>query len=176
MKKLFALLLALCLCLSLAGCGGQTQSAAGTWKSKLDLKRLVGERLGEILDHLKSTDVSVTLVLHEDKSFHLTVDGTGVAAAVQEAATAYFTGLLDSLGLSQEQYEQISGKSLETMIEEAVGKIDQEVLSRDVTGTYTEEKGSLVLKAKCLSARGSWEGDVLTLTVAGIGKMTFTRG
>ena len=98
MKKLFALLLALCLCLSLAGCGGQTQSAAGTWNARLDLKRLVGERLGEILDHLKSTDVSVTLVLHEDKSFHLTVDGTGVAAAVQEAATAYFTGLLDSLG------------------------------------------------------------------------------
>ena len=176
MKKAFALLLALCLVLSLAACGGQSKTAAGTWKSKLDLKDLVSDKLDDILDRLEKTDMEVTLVLHEDKTFLLTMDGTGVAAAVQEAATAYFTGLLDSLGLSQEQYEQISGKSLETMIEEAVGKIDQEVLSRDVTGTYTEEKGSLVLKAKGLSARGSWEGDVLTLTVAGIGKMTFTRG
>ena len=146
MKRLFALLLTLCLCLPLAACGGLTQTAMGTWNARLDLKRLVGEGLGGILDHLKSTDVSVTMVLHEDKSFHLTVDGTGVAAAVQEAATAYFTDLLDSLGVTQEQYEQISGKSLETMIEEAVGKIDQTVLSRDVTGTYTEEKGDLVLK------------------------------
>ncbi len=176
MKKCIALLLALCLCLSLAACGGQTQTAVGTWNARLDLKRLVGESLGEILDHLQTTDVKVTLVLHEDKSFHLTVDGTGVASAVQEAATAYFTGMLDSLGLTQEQYEQITGKSLETMIEEAVGKIDQKVLSRDLTGTYTEEKGDLVLKASGLSAKGSWEGDLLTLTITGIGKMTFTRG
>ena len=176
MKKPFALLLALCLCLSLAACGGQSKPAAGTWKSRLELKDLVSDKMVDILDHLEKTDLEVTLVLQEDKTFRLTVDGTGVADAVKEAATAFFAELLDSLGVSPEQYEQISGKSLETMIEEAVGKIDQEVLSRDVTGTYTEEKGSLVLQAKGLSARGSREGDVLTLTIAGIGKMTFTRG
>ena len=176
MKRFLPLLLALCLCLSLAACGGQSKTAVGTWNARLSIKRLVGEGLGQILDHLKTTDVKVTLELHEDKSFLVTVDGSGVASAVQEAATAYFTGLLDSLGLTQEQYEQICGKSLETMIEEAVGKIDQGVLSRDVTGTYTEEKGSLVFKSNGFSARGSWEDDLLTLTVIGVGKMTFTRG
>lgn len=90
MKKSLALLLALCLCLSLAACGGQTKSAAGTWNGKLDLKHLVGDGFGEILDHLKSTDVKVTLVLREDKGFQLTMDGTGVAAAVKEAATVFF--------------------------------------------------------------------------------------
>lgn len=62
------------------------------------------------------------------------------------------------------------------MIEEAADKINAEILSRDVTGTYTEEEDSLVLRAKGFSARGSWEEDLLTLTVAGIGKMIFTRG
>ena len=62
------------------------------------------------------------------------------------------------------------------MIEEAAGKINTEILSQGVTGTYTEEKGTLLLKAKGFSARGSWEGDVLSLNASGVGKMTFTRG
>ena len=176
MKKAFALLLALCLVLSLAACGGQSKTAAGTWKSKLDLKDLVSDKLDEILDRLEKTDMEVTLVLHEDKTFLLTMDGTGVADAVKDAAAAFFAEVLDSLGICQEQYEQISGKSLETMIEEAAGKINTEILSQGVTGTYTEEKGTLLLKAKGFSARGSWEGDVLSLNASGVGKMTFTRG
>lgn len=89
MKKLFALLLAFCLLLSLPACGGRSKTAVGTWNSKLDLKNLVGDRLDEILDYLESTDVEVTLVMKEDKTFTMTLDGNGVASAVKKAATAF---------------------------------------------------------------------------------------
>lgn len=176
MKKFFTLLLALCLVLSLTACGGPNKTAAGTWNSKLDLRDLVGDELDEILNYLESTDVEVTFVMKEDKTFTMTVDGSEVASAVKAAATAFFVDLLDSLGITQAQYEAITGKSLESMIGEAVGIINDEVLRRTVTGTYKDERGSLTLSAKSFSARGSWEGDLLSLTVPGIGKMLFTRG
>ena len=176
MKKLFALLLAFCLLLSLPACGGRSKTAVGTWNSKLDLKNLVGDRLDEILDYLESTDVEVTLVMKEDKTFTMTLDGNGVASAVKKAATAFFADLLDSLGITQAQYEEITGKSLEATIEEAAGKIDAGILSGTVSGTYRDEKGSLILTAKGFSAKGSYEGDLLSLNASGAGKMTFTRG
>ena len=54
-------------------------------------------------------DISFNVVMKEDKTFTMTLDGNGVASAVKKAATAFFADLLDSLGITQAQYEDRTG-------------------------------------------------------------------
>ena len=132
-------------------------------------------RLDEILDYLENTDVEVTLVMHEDKTFSMTMDYTGIVSAVKEAVTAYLTDRLNSMGITLEQYEEIAGISLKAMIEEFLQKMDSDGLSQIVTGTYTENRGSLVFTAREFNSKGSWEGDRLSLNAGALGELVLTR-
>lgn len=176
MKKIFALLLALCLLPAMAACGGAGKTVVGTWNSKVDLKEYLGSELGEMGDYLQSVDVEMKLVMNENKTFVMELDATAVIPAMKDAMMSYMTDMLDSMGMTADQFEAAYGSSLEAVVEETIQEMDTTGLNETISGTYTEENGKLILSANGTDNTGSWEDDELSLDLDDYGQLTFTRG
>ena len=175
MKKAFAFLLALCLVFSLAACGA-SKTEEGIWQGKIDLKAVAGDELGEMADYLQSADVDVILELKADKSFDLKMDASAMLPVLKDAMRAYMEDMLASMGMSVEDFEAAYGQSLDAMIDAAVQEMNTDDLNQNISGTYTEDNGKLVLTPASGSVvNGAWSGDSLTLQEDGIGDITFAR-
>ena len=175
MKRIFTLVLALCLVFALAACGG-SKTAAGSWQAKVNLADIAGDELGDMAGYFKDVNVDVNLEMRTDKTFTLNIDAASAAPAMKDGMRAYVEDMLGQMGLTAEDYEAQSGKTLDAIIDEALSEFNSGELSQTFSGTYTDEGGKLLLSADDGSTNtGTWEEDVLTLDVETIGQLAFTR-
>lgn len=175
MKRFFALVLALCLVFALAACGS-TSSPAGSWTAKVNLVEVAGDELGEMADYLKDMQVDVNLDMNEDKTFVLQMDAASAIPALKEGMRGYLNDMLSEMGMTAEDYETMSGSSLDALIDEAVAEMDPEDLGETLKGSYTVEGTKLTLTAEDGSLNtGTWDGDTLKLDIDGVGELAFTR-
>jgi uncharacterized lipoprotein YehR (DUF1307 family) len=175
MKKFFALLLVVCLVFALAGCGG-SKSPAGTWQAKINLAEVAGDELAELKDYLKDANVDLALEMREDKTYTLSMDGTALKPVLKDAFRAYLNDMLTQMGMTAEDFESLSGQSIDAMIDEALEQMDTSELNKSVNGTYTEDGGKVTLTPESGTVlSGTWEGDTLTLHDDDLGDIAFTR-
>ena len=176
MKKIFALLLALSMVFALAACGGG-KTCEGTWNASLNLAELAGDELGDMGELFKDINVAVNLDLNKDKSYVLSIDAASALPAIREAVKSYLTKVAEEQGISLEQLEELSGQTLDAMLDEAMQEANFEELSQTFKGTYTEEGGKLTLNPEEAGGQintATWENDTLTMDAGGK-TITFTR-
>lgn len=165
MKKFFALLLALSMIFALAACGG-AKTPAGNWVGTINFAELVGEEIPEDYEMFKNLNLDVILELKSDNTFSLAIDGEKAMPAMREAMAAFLNTMLEQQGLTAEDFEAMSGQTVDALIDEGMKELDFTEMS--TTGTYTEEKGALVLTEKNgTEYKGSWEKDTLSLDFNG---------
>lgn len=184
MKKIAALLLALCMIFALAACSSASQASAptpepktivGAWNAKLNFVEFAGEDLGDMAEIFKDINFDMVLEMKEDKTFSMAMDATSAMPALKEAFSTYLTKMIEAEGMTVEQFEELSGGTLDQLIEEALGELDFSEMDVSSSGTYTEENGKLVLTEENGSAmEGSWSEDTLTLNADGR-QISFTR-
>ena len=177
MKRSFALLLLLCIALALAACGS-SERPVGNWTAQVMLFEIAGDDLydmAEMAPALADLTVDIDLALRGDETFLLTVDGSSSEATVNEALRAYLDEKMGEMGLTAEEYEEITGKPLETVMDEFSQNVNLEELVM-IKGSYTQEGTTLILTAEDGSIYyGTWEGDTLRLDMSGYGQLSFTR-
>lgn len=151
-------------------------SPVGTWVGKINLAEAAGQQLGELAPYLADANVELVLELREDNSFTLTLDATVIMPLLKDAFLAYLNDMLSDLGMTAEDFEAMTGQSLDALIDEALAEMDTESLIQNISGTYTVDGEALVLSASgSIPINGTWEGDKLVLHEGDLGDIAFTR-
>ena len=175
MKKLFALLLALCMILALTACGGAKNDVAGTWVGTVDAARYIIEDAPEMKDYLKSAPVSITLELTADGHYTLNSDGTTMIPAFKEAMRGYMQELIQQEGITVEAFEAQTQKTLDEFIDGMVGEMELGDLTESVSGLYTAADGKITFDpGQDVQVDGTWAGDSMSFDID-IGSVTLTR-
>ncbi len=202
MKKLFALILALCMIFALAACSSPKlvqapdgaapasapekapepapapKTAVGTWEGKVDFSTILADQLEEepeMAVMLDGVSAKMILELKEDGNFTFSMDMSDSKDALRENVKKYFLDYLETNGMTAEQFEEMSGQSLDQMIEAMVGELDAPDPEMNFAGTYTEEAGKVLLNREDKEPlEGTWAEDTLSLDLEGV-KVDFAR-
>ena len=145
MKKLFAILLALAMLLSLAACstsggsGGGKPTIVGTWKGSLDYGIMLGAQMP--IEVKANAPVSFTFTFYEDNRYTRTVDQESLADAiyaVTDACIDSISEMYQELGLSLEELLAAKGvATLEDLREEFLASAELEAAFRLTIAKHT---------------------------------------
>lgn len=174
MKKLFALLLALCMVAALAACGSGN-SVAGTWTGTVDAARYIASDSPELKDYLKSAPVAITLELTTDGKYTINTDGTTMIPEFKQALRSYFENYCEENGVTVEQLEDALEMTLDELIDGTFDEMDLSELTESVSGIYTATKDAIVFDPGAENqVEGTWSGDTMHFTID-IGDVTLNR-
>ena len=175
MKKLFALLLALCMAVSLAACGGAGNKVAGTWTGTVDATEYLLKETPELDGYLKNAPVSITLELTADGNYTMNTDATTIIPAFKEAMRSYFVAYCEEQGVTVEQLEEAMKMTLDELIDSTFDDMDTGDLTETVTGAYSVSEGKIVFDPGSFArVDGVWSGDMMSFTID-IGDVTLYR-
>ncbi len=175
MKKLFALILALCMILALTACGGAAKAVAGTWTGTVDAAKYIVEETPEMKDYLKSAPVAVTLELTADGKYTLTSDGTTMIPDFKKALRSYLEASCEEQGITVEQLEDAVKMTLDEYIDSYFEDVDMSDLNESISGIYTATDGKITFDpGNTDQVEGTWSGDSMSFTID-IGDVTLTR-
>ncbi len=175
MKKLFTLILALCLILALTACGGAKAALAGTWTGTVDAARYILEDNPEMKDYLKAAPVAITLELTADGKYTLTSDGTTMLPDFKQALRSYLEATCEEQGITVEQLEDAVKMTLDEYIDSYFEDVDMSDLNETVSGLYTATDGKITFDpGNPNQVDGTWSGDSMSFTID-IGEVTLTR-
>ena len=175
MKKLFALLLTLCMILALTACGGAKAALAGTWTGTVDAAQYILEDNPEMKDYLKAAPVAITLELTADGKYTLTSDGTTMLPDFKQALRSYLEATCEEQGITVEQLEDAVKMTLDEYIDSYFEDVDMSDLNETVSGLYTATDGKITFDpGNPNQVDGTWSGDSMSFTID-IGEVTLTR-
>lgn len=162
MKKIIALLLCvLMVCGLFAGCSkGATdeEKIVGSWTAKVDIAKAMNAIFEvqdpDMAETMALKDVVVTIVWEftEDGEYSMKVDKKASADAMDDLVAQIETGmpkyLEKTLGMSIEEFEELSGMKIEDLIAEAFGDDPAGMLMEsfeDLEGQYKLDDGKLYI-------------------------------
>lgn len=176
MKKLFAILLVLCMVVALAACGGSKNTVVGTWTGTADARQTMIEAAPELADYLKAAPFSVTMTFNSDGTYSYTIDGTPIIPEMRTAVRSYLEDYIKQQGFTVAEFEEAAKMTMDQAVESVMEEVDLSDLSQTGSGTYTESNGQLVLDAGSNDeVNATWSGDVINFTVEEFGTIILTR-
>ena len=153
MKKQIAILLCLVLCLSLAGCFGN--SVVGSWTGTVQMADIMNQTMADTetpdLFHFENISLEVTMTFQKDGTCTMTVDEDSFRQAMQSVIRQMLPGLKSML---EETYEtdiyillENSGMTEESFLESmAMGMLDTvDPSAMEISSNYIEKDGMLYL-------------------------------
>ena len=151
----------------------EAKTVVGTWEGSISIADVAGEEIPEGYEAFKSINLDMVLELKSDNSFSIAIDGEKAKPAMREAMASIVNTMLEQQGMTPEQFEEASGQTVDSLIEEGMAELDFSDLT--YSGTYTEENGKLLLNREDKDPmEGTWAEDTLSLDLEGV-KVDFTR-
>lgn len=120
----------------------------GIWTAETELEALIGKRDESLEELPEDFKVGLTLELRSDESFVMTVDADALLPALRSAMSGYFEKAAKESGFTVEEYEEMTGKSLEEAVDEAFEKMHPEQLAEPISGSFERKDDTLILKAE----------------------------
>lgn len=197
MKKfLCAILTLILLAGTLTGCSpNKINDLAGTWETEIGIPSSLSDQLNAELDGLFSLEdlrFTMRITFNEDGTYQVTLDRASVEAAfdslLEDLEADLISGLESAIGLdiSIEELLEMTGRDLDSLMDEALAMIDMDSLIDKVvdgttfSGNYQLQEGKLFLSAgvEYQPDPGSYvtysvSGNTLTLSDPGIENSSF---
>ena len=188
MKKLFACLLALALLLSLAACGAakeEPESPVGTWYGTINGLDFFAQgfdgQISEdrsIKDYMDELPIAVTINFDGAGNYAVDMSLGSSGDLLRTAFAAYlrdvFADLNNGVPFTDEELTAALGMDLESYVAENLNDefIADAFSQGSVSGTYTEEKGTVTLDD---GSTGSIVDGKLVMDLTEIGRTELTR-
>lgn len=151
MKKLFAILLALVLALSVTACGSNDKGAelVGTWRYEMDISEYMNDQMAQALggETVPDTAMSIflTMTFNEDGTFLLDVDADATGASFDAYMQALKPAMMEMIyqqgqdaGLTHEEFDAAlaeQGTSVENLLDSIFAMIDMSSMLETLEGT-----------------------------------------
>ena len=146
----------------------------GLWVAEMDMASFMGDADEGLAAAMDGVTVPVILDLRSDNSFTMTVDVEAMLPALRLAMTGYVESILAESGLTLEQFESMSGQSLDSVLDDAFTNLD--LGDTTVAGTYSEENGVLTLSADSGDDQtATRNGNTLNFEVESFGSLSFVQ-
>jgi len=152
MKKVLSigvsLVLVLCLALCMTACGGK-KTIVGKWQAEFDMTDMLDEFLGssgEMAEFFDIDKLALDIVFEfkdNDKVEAYVTDESAekMAEEVIEATKKALEKMLEEEGMSIEDFEGLTGMTMDDMIEEAFGSSDPKEIGKTLTEDMEELGG-----------------------------------
>lgn len=191
MKKLFALLLALCMMMALCACGGSSETIIGSWEGTMDMAQMLVEEvdpgvqqsLGTSIsfgDYLKKMPCKFLAEFKADGTYSYQLDGSDSRDLLKTATYDYYYAILTEL-LGAEPTDDELVSVLGMSLDDYAGQIaDQSLDGLKSQGTTS---GTFKIDGNKILYNGSSDnyetftlsGNTLTIHVDGLGDVVFNR-
>jgi hypothetical protein len=175
MKKIFALILALCMIAALTACGSAKNAVAGTWTGTVDATDFILKDNPEVDGYLKSAPVAIVLELTADGKYTINTDASTIIPPFKEALRSYLVAYCEQEGVTVEQLEEAVKMTLDEYIDSAFEDMDMSALNESVSGVYTATDSTITFDpGRTDQVQGTWAGNTMSFTID-IGNVTLTR-
>ncbi len=146
----------------------------GLWAAEMDFAAVMGEADESLAEALKDVTAQVLLEIRSDNTFIVSMDPTSMMPALRVAMTAYLEAMLAEQGMTIEQFESMTGQTLDAVLDEAFKGMTQETL--EIKGTYEQEDGQITMRSEDgTDTVGTLSGNTLTFTADSLGELSFTQ-
>ena len=160
---------------------GEENGYVGVWTAVVDATSILGEQLGELPVETEAVEMELSLELRSDSSFIMSLDAEVLLPVMRQIIGAYLEITLSEMGMTAEEFEAASGKSLEDLIDETMAEANAEDLFIAVAGTYEVSGDEIVLHAESgEDEKGSFQDDpdkgrILLVEEETVGEVCFER-
>ena len=140
MKRLFAVILSLCMIFALTGCGA---SVVGTWTGRGDAVDSLSQQIDpELAAYITTVPYDVTINIDKDGTYTYIFDLSPAMPELKTAIRNYLEDYIVSSGYTVEFFESAVGMTLDEYVEDAAKDMTS---TESGGGSYTFEKGVLTL-------------------------------
>ena len=152
MKKILALILALCMIFALAACGSEKGfNVVGTWSAPVDLVKTMAEAEPETAAMFGEDPINIEMLLifAEDGTVKADVSLDEAIPALKAAMIPYMTKMIEEeYGMTLEDFESAMGMTLDELVDQ---QLDPESMkesfdNEDLNGTYVVEGDKVIVK------------------------------
>ena len=146
----------------------------GIWVSDVDLMSFIGEGDEELGALLEGINVQINLELRSDDTFTLAVDAEALIPALRVVMLGYFEQYLAESGITAEELEQMTGQTLDQMVDELLGEMDMDEYASAISGTYEVKDDQIFLKADNTNTEtGTLQGGKIIFSTEEYGDLCF---
>ena len=154
---------------------GDDRGIVDLWVGTIDIKPFIEEAEPELGALLESAPMSITMEMREDGSYLMSLDASPMLPALRAAMYGYIEQLCKDNGISVEDYEESTGKTLEETVDEALEAFDLNDINQTVEGVYEEANGQVIWDKGAGETRGLYTGDTLVFSLESFGEVVLTR-
>ena len=115
--------------------------------------------------------MTITMEMREDGSYLMSLDASPMLPALRAAMYGYIEQLCKDNGISVEDYEESTGKTLEETVDEALEAFDLNDINQTVEGVYEEANGQVIWDKGAGETRGLYTGDTLVFSLESFGEV-----
>lgn len=153
------------------------QSILGIWIAETDLAFFLdGETDPGSVETLKAVPLQMVLELRSDGTYILSMDSSALLSTLRDSMRGYMESLLAESGMTVEQYEALTGGTLDEALDETFADVDFDLSDLTNSGSYKREEDRLTLTND--SGRvgtGTLDGSTLTFDQDSLSGLCFTQ-